>query len=98
MSSPSIGANPGFDVLEDQLSPTRWARFCSNCTYEAGSSDSPDRLGAMVWGMSELSGGRAFPGHAFNLESSQNFARAIGQAFPNGPGSMPRGPRAVSWG
>jgi phage terminase large subunit-like protein len=77
----------GFDVLEDQL-----------CTYEAGSSDSPDRLDAMVWGMSELSGGRAFPGHAFNLESSQNFARAIGRAFPNGPGSMPRGPRAVSWG
>jgi phage terminase large subunit-like protein len=33
----------GFDVLEDQL-----------CTYAAGSSDSPDRLDAMVWGLTEL--------------------------------------------
>jgi hypothetical protein len=42
--------------------------------------------------------GKSFPAHAFSAESSQNFARAIVQAFPNGPGSMPRGPRAVSWG
>jgi len=33
----------GFDQLEDQL-----------CTYEAGSPDSPDRLDAVVWAMSEL--------------------------------------------
>ena len=32
-----------FPELEDQL-----------CTYEAGSSDSPDRLDAMVWAISEL--------------------------------------------
>jgi hypothetical protein len=44
------------------------------------------------------SASKSFPAHAFSAESSQNFARAIRQAFPNGPGSMPRGPRAVSWG
>jgi hypothetical protein len=44
------------------------------------------------------SASKSFPAHAFTAEASQNFARAIGRAFPNGPGSMPRGPRAVSWG
>lgn len=32
----------GFDILEDQL-----------CTYEAGASDSPDRLDSMVYGLTE---------------------------------------------
>ena len=32
-----------FPMLEDQL-----------CTYSAGSSDSPDRLDAAVWGLSDL--------------------------------------------
>ena len=40
----------GFDMLEDQL-----------CTYQAGSSDSPDRLDAMVWGLSELMVGASEP-------------------------------------
>jgi phage terminase large subunit-like protein len=69
----------GFDVLEDQL-----------CTYEAGSSDSPDRLDAMVWGMSELSGGKSFPAHAFTAEASRAFAATMAAKFPNGPG--------VDWG
>ena len=32
-----------FPMLEDQL-----------CTFSAGSSDSPDRLDALVWGLTEL--------------------------------------------
>jgi predicted phage terminase large subunit-like protein len=67
----------GFDVLEDQL-----------CTYEAGSSDSPDRLDAMTWAMSELSGGKSLP--IFTREASAAFAAKMAQMFPNGPSAGPR--------
>ena len=42
-SSIAFTSSAAFPALEDQL-----------CTYEAGSSDSPDRLDAMVWAFTEL--------------------------------------------
>jgi hypothetical protein len=57
---------------------------------------SHDDIANAVAGAAWLAGAsKSMP--VFSLESSQNFARAIEQKFPNGPGSMPQGPRAVSW-
>jgi hypothetical protein len=50
-----------FDALEDQL-----------CTFAGGSSDSPDRLDALVWAMTEL----AVNGRPMVIVSNEMLARA----------------------
>jgi hypothetical protein len=60
-----------------------------------GHDDVANAVAGAAW---LASANKSFPASAFSAEASRNFARAIGQAFPNGPSTMPRGPRGVSWG
>ena len=63
-----------FNELEDQL-----------CTFEAGSSSSPDRFDAMVWAMTELSAGGARAIAHFAAVPMRNFDPTHAESGINDP-------------
>jgi phage terminase large subunit-like protein len=75
------------DALEDQQALMTTSGFMGD--------GSPDRVDALVWALTELSGGKAFPAHGFTAEASQAFAATMAQKFPNGDGVVRPSSRTV---
>jgi phage terminase large subunit-like protein len=78
----------GLEALEEQMALFTSAGFVGD--------GSPDRVDALVWALTELSGGKSMP--TFSAEAAQAFAATMAQRFPNGPGYGPKPITVVGWG